>query len=73
MTELAHQYRQAERGAMEWQDAWYAAKILRELRACIEGNVFEQQIAELRARADAADAERRRRGNGHPWPPELRQ
>jgi hypothetical protein len=73
MLELAYQYRRAERGAMPWQDAWYAAKILREIRACIEGNVFEQKIAELQARADAADADRRRRPNGSPWGPEARQ
>jgi hypothetical protein len=73
MTELAYVYRRAERGAMDWQDARHAAWILRELRSCIEGNVFEQRIAELQARVDAADAERRRGPNGGTWSSGMRQ
>jgi hypothetical protein len=47
LTELARQYRRADRGEMDWQDAAATARILREIRQTIEGSDLEQRIAAL--------------------------
>jgi hypothetical protein len=63
LTELARQYRRADRGEMDWQDTAAAARILREIRQAIE------RIAKFRdlrpepdvAAMDQREYERRRR------------
>jgi hypothetical protein len=64
-TELGRQYRLAEAGKLSWVDAYYIARILRELRAMMEAGELEQRIASL----EAALAAHRRAG---PSPPLLR-
>jgi hypothetical protein len=55
LLELGYVYRAAHRGVMTWQDAGQAARILREIRACLESSDIE---ARLRALEDAADPAR---------------
>jgi hypothetical protein len=64
VTELGRQYRRADHGAMEWQDARAAAAILREMRQALEGSALEQRLAAI----EQALAERR----GKPFKPNGR-
>jgi hypothetical protein len=71
LTELGRVYRAGWSGALTWQDAACAARILRELRTTIEGGELEQRIERLEARLDVAKPN----GNGfaqHHNRPELR-
>ena len=49
VSELKRVYRMAHHGEMVWQDAAAAARILRELRVCLESSDLEQRIARLEA------------------------
>ena len=52
LRELGHVYRAADRGAMLWTDAAAAARILREIRQCLEASDFEARLARLEAAAE---------------------
>jgi hypothetical protein len=67
-TELKRCYRAAWDGEISWQDAGCAARILRELRFCIEGGEIERRIEALeRALPDRSDPRHRPNGGGaHP-------
>jgi hypothetical protein len=49
--ELAYVYRRADRGAMTWADAGAAARVLREIRFCLESSDFEERLVRLEAAA----------------------
>ena len=59
LSELGRVYREGWTGALTWQDAASAARILREIRVTIEGSELEQRIARLEAQLAPA------RPNGH--------
>ena len=65
MRELRRCYALAHNNKMAWADAGCAARILRELRYCIEGSNLEQRIAALEA---DAEHDQPRRTNGQGWP-----
>ena len=67
LTELSRVYRAGWSGALTWQDAASAARILREIRNAIEGGELERRIEALEARIGAA------RPNGRDHHQELRQ
>jgi hypothetical protein len=46
-TELKRLYRCAWAGEITWQDAGSAARVLRELRVCLEGSEIEARIEAL--------------------------
>jgi hypothetical protein len=46
-TELKRVYRLAHNGKMTWQDAGCAARVLRELRFCLESNDIEGRIVAI--------------------------
>jgi hypothetical protein len=52
LSELARQYRRADRGELPWQDAGAAARILRELRSIMEISDIERRILELERQAE---------------------
>jgi hypothetical protein len=56
LSELGRQYRRADSGELPWPDAAAAARILREMRVTIEGDAFEQRLADLEARVAATPA-----------------
>jgi hypothetical protein len=60
MVELKRAYRMAHHGEMAWSDACSAARVLRELRFCLEGGDLEARIAALEADQPAGA-----RPNGH--------
>jgi hypothetical protein len=62
LSELGRVYREGWAGALTWQDAAAAARILREIRAAIEGGELEQRVARLEAQFAPA------RPNGHGRP-----
>jgi hypothetical protein len=64
-TELARQYRRADRGELDWQSAAAASRILRELRQTLEGSELEQRIAALEAALAERDERRPAQINGH--------
>jgi hypothetical protein len=66
MTELCRQYRAAVRGAVEWQDAVAASRILRELRQIMESADIEQRLAQLES--TIVDI---KKTNGHGHQPSL--
>ena len=49
LTELSRVYRAGWSGALTWQDAASAARILREIRNAIEGGELERRIEALEA------------------------
>jgi hypothetical protein len=49
VTELKRCYRMAHDGKMSWSDASAAARVLRELRFCFEGEAIEGRIGEIEA------------------------
>jgi hypothetical protein len=63
-TELKRCYRAAWDGEISWQDASCAARILRELRFCIEGGEIERRIEALERALDDRDGRPRPRANG---------
>ena len=67
LTELTRVYRAGWVGAMTWQDAACAARILREIRTTIEGGELEERIERLEARLDAAKP-----NGGYTARPEMR-
>jgi hypothetical protein len=56
LRELNRQYTRADRGELTWQDACAAARILREIRVCIEGDEIERRLAEIERRLDQDNA-----------------
>ena len=54
LSELGRVYRAGWSGALTWQDAASAARILREIRMTIEGGDLEQRLERLEARHDVA-------------------
>jgi hypothetical protein len=42
-------YRKAARGAITWQDVGAAARVLREIRQCLESSDVELRLARLEA------------------------
>jgi hypothetical protein len=72
LRELGAQYRRADRGELPWSDAAAAARILREMRLCIESSDIEQQIGEIISAMDAAGISipKPPRGNGR-WESRL--
>ena len=71
MRELRRCYALAHNNNMAWADAGCAARILRELRYCIEGSNLEQRIAALDA--DAEQDQPAGRSNGHADRPSYHQ
>ena len=63
MSELRRIYTMAHHGEMTWSDANSAARVLRELRFCIEGSELERRIAALEAAAEQDQLPGR--SNGH--------
>ena len=59
LTELGRVYRAGWSGALEWQDAACAARILREIRITIEGGELEQRLERLEEHLSVA------KPNGH--------
>lgn len=70
LTELARQYRRANRGELDWADAHCASRILRELRLAMESGDLEQRLA--RIERQLAEAQQQPafpdRPNGHAHP-----
>jgi hypothetical protein len=63
-TELKRCYRAAWDGEISWQDAGCAARILRELRFCIESGEIERRIEALEAALADRQGQQPRRPNG---------
>jgi hypothetical protein len=61
LREVKRVYLAAYAGEMTWQDAGCAARVLREARYCIEGDLIEQRVAALEERL-AGDTARRNGG-----------
>jgi hypothetical protein len=55
-------YRLAQIARMPWSDCAAAARVLREIRFCLETSDLEARLAKLEAAAAEADPEA-------PWPP----
>jgi hypothetical protein len=71
LRELARVYRGADRGEMGWLEAAIRARVLREMRVCIEADpAIEERIAALEQML-AADRQRPN-GSGHAEAPSSR-
>ena len=64
LQELGFQYRRADKGEIEWVDAVAAARVLREMRYCIEGDAIEQRLGKLEDLLAERGAKVRPRANG---------
>jgi hypothetical protein len=70
LQELGRQYRRADVGQLPWCDALAAARILKEMRATLEGSALEARLEVLEK---ALDIPRPAGANGHvpagvrPW------
>jgi hypothetical protein len=62
--ELSRQYRRADQGTLDWADAVAAARILREMRACLEGSNLEERIAAIEATLSGLEGQHRRPNGG---------
>jgi len=60
LVELGRVYRDAHDGRLPWAHAGVAAKILREIRFCIEGDELERRVEALESRVPPPG-----RSNGH--------
>jgi hypothetical protein len=47
LQELGAQYRRADKGELEWADAVSAARVLREMRFCLETSDIEARIVAI--------------------------
>jgi hypothetical protein len=65
LRELGYVYRRADAGKMPWADAAQAARILREVRFCLEASDFELRLQRLEAAAEADDWPRPNGAAGH--------
>jgi hypothetical protein len=69
LQELSRQYRLADSGKLAWQDCAAAGRVLREIRATIEGSEVEQRLDKLEALlAEHRGARSPARPNGHGRP-----
>jgi hypothetical protein len=66
LSEMGRQYRRADNGEMLWIDAANAVRILREMRAAMEGSLLVQRIEQLESQlaATATPAANGRDRNG---------